>query len=121
MHGGNAKRFGGRSGAKDLSNAETEDQRYEGYRKVEIVMGPESLPANLRLEAPQCEDDDQVDHHYEKRETANSGNFADLDESNVSVERDSETIPAKSCEEHSAQPFERCPGHSSQRGHAQVV
>ena len=121
LHGGNAQGLRRWRGAKELPDAIAKDERDEGDGQVEIIVRPELVAPDLHFQTLRRDHDHHVHHHDEEGETAHAGDVAHLDESDVLMESDSETVPAESGEDDAAQPFKGRPSGRGERGDEQVV
>ena len=120
MHRGDAERFCGR---RNLGRAESENQNAHngGHCNGEIKMRSHHACARLHNQAIRGRENDHVDKRNHERQPGNTGEFSELNQRPIVVERDTEAIPAKPGENPAAQPFKGGPRRREDESESQIA
>ena len=100
------------------AEAEREHDQPGGDRKIKVRTQADT--ADLRTHAQDGDEQDCIAHHDQETEAADAGEFRDLDQRQVTVQRDAELVPAEAREHPSAHPLERDPRYGAENRDAEI-
>jgi hypothetical protein len=91
------------------------------HRDGEIEMRPHRFDPSLEDEAANAREQDHVRERDHERQSGDAGEFGDLDQDQLTMQRGAERVPAPAGEDDTAKPFLADPGRGEEKCEPEIA